>query len=336
MKKKYLAAGVGLGVGAAIAWKFLSRADTVHWEQVAGDLHHADHSAFVEVDGLRVHYQEFGEPTAPVMLLIHGYSASTFTWKTSAPMFAENGFRVIAVDLIGFGFSSKPSWFDYAIGSQTRVVERLMDRLGIGSALVVGSSYGGAVASTLALDYPERVSKLVLVDAVTNDEPIDQVIAQLAKTPVIGELLSVFLVDSRAFVRSRMLTSMAPGNHHLVNDARIDSVRRPLSAADGHNSMLHTLRSWHAQRIDHDAHLIDQPTLLLWGELDIVVPPHNGRNLHRLIPDSRLVMFKNCGHVPQEECPTDFVRIVSDFCHLKSEPADNVRSISEAKESKAV
>ena len=81
MKKKYIAAGIGGAIGAVIAWKFATRAETVQWEQAAGDMHHADRSAFAEVDGLRVHYQEFGEPTAPVMLLIDGYSASTFTWK---------------------------------------------------------------------------------------------------------------------------------------------------------------------------------------------------------------------------------------------------------------
>jgi len=337
MKKRYIAAGLTGAVGAAIAWKFLTRADTVHWEQAAGDMHHAGNSGFAEVDGLRVHYQEFGEENSPVMLLIHGYSASTFTWKTAAPMLAEEGFRVIAMDMIGFGFSSKPSWFDYTISSQARVIERFMDRLGIGSALVVGSSYGGAVAATLTLDYPERVTRLVLVDAVSNDDPLNQPIVHLIKTPFIGELLGAFLVDSKAFVRHRMRASLAPANHHLVTEIRVNGIHRPLHAADGHNSMLHSIRNWQAQRIEHDAHLISQPTLLIWGEEDIVVPPHNGRTLHRLIPDSRLVMFKNCGHVPQEECSEDFVKVVSDFCETKKlAPAKkaNVKSISEVKETK--
>lgn len=336
MKKRYIAAGIGTAIGAAIAWKFATRADTVRWEQVAGDMHHAGNSGFAEVDGLRVHYQEFGEDNKPVMILIHGYSASTFTWKSAAPMLADAGFRVIAVDMIGFGFSSKPAWFDYTLHSQTRVVERFMDRLGIGSAIVVGNSYGGGVAAMLALDYPERVSKLVLVDAVSNNEPMGSAIVNLVKTPILGEVLGAFLVDSKAFVRHRMKTSMAKINHHLVTDARVNGIHRPLRAADGHNSMLYSIRNWQAQRIEHDAHLISQPTLLLWGEEDIVIPPHNARTLHRLIPDSRLVMFKNCGHVPHEECTEDFVRVVADFCDTKElEPANtNVKSISEAKESK--
>jgi pimeloyl-ACP methyl ester carboxylesterase len=76
---------------------------------------------------------------------------------------------------------------------------------------------------------------------------------------------------------------------------------------------------------------------LIWGENDTVVPPENGRTLHRLISDSRLVMFRNCGHVPQEECPEDFVKVVAEFCETKKlEPAQaNVKPISgRTKESK--
>ncbi len=111
---------------------------------------HSDRSNFVSVDGAHIHYQEFGDAADPTILLIHGYTASLYVWEGTAPMLADAGFHVIAVDLIGFGYSEKPAWFDYSIASQARMIERLMDRLGIGRAVVVGSSYGGAVASTLA------------------------------------------------------------------------------------------------------------------------------------------------------------------------------------------
>ena len=157
MKKRYLAAaGAGAGaLGGLIALKFLTRAREVNWEDFAEEIHHPSHSHFAEVDGLRVHYQEFGERNHPTLILIHGYTASTFVWQTAAPMFATRGFHVLAADLIGFGFSSKPAWFDYTITAQARVLERFMNRLGIGRATLVGSSYGGAVAATVALDYPD-------------------------------------------------------------------------------------------------------------------------------------------------------------------------------------
>lgn len=154
MKKRYVAVGaVGGMLGAAVAWKFLTRPKGVRWEDHAGRVHHPENSRFVEVDGATVHYQEFGDPSDPTLLLIHGYTASTYVWHTVAPRLADEGFRVLAVDLLGFGFSDKPAAFDYSIASQARLISRFMNRLGVGRATLVGSSYGGAVASTLALDY---------------------------------------------------------------------------------------------------------------------------------------------------------------------------------------
>ena len=146
MNKKNLALGIGGAVGAIVAVKMLSRANTVEWKNVSGKTEHAENSHFIEVDGATIHYQEFGERTNPTLLLIHGYTASTYVWHTVAPMLAMQHFHVIAVDLVGFGYSDKPAWFDYTIASQARVIERLMNRLGIGKATVIGSSYGGAVA----------------------------------------------------------------------------------------------------------------------------------------------------------------------------------------------
>ncbi len=318
MKKKYVAAGViGGAIGGLVAWKFLSRENEISWDAVMGDVVHSEHSHFVEIDGMHVHYQKFGERHDPTLLLIHGYTASTYVWHSAAPLLAENGFHVIAVDLIGFGFSAKPRFFDYSIASQARVVERLMNRLGIGSATVVGSSYGGAVASTLTLDYPERVEKLVLVDAVSNDEAKNHPILRLANLPGVGEIITPFLLDSKLLVKHRMQGTLAPENHHLITAERIDSIVRPLRAADAHHSVLTAARNWDASRIEEDAHLINQPTLIIWGDNDTVIGIHNGYKLHSSILNSRFVVFNQCGHVPQEEKPDLFTEVVTDFCRAR-------------------
>ena len=314
MKTKHLALGVGGAVGALVAWKLLSRAETVDWQRVSDKVIHSENSHFVEIDGATVHFQEFGDASDPTLLLIHGFTASAYVWKTVAPELASEGFRVVAVDLIGFGYSDKPSWFDYKITSQARMLSRFMDRLGIGRATVVGSSYGGAVALTLALDYAERVEKLVLVDAVINDEATNHPILKLAKIPGVGELLTPFLIDSKVFMKIRMQGTLAPANHHLITKDRIESIIRPLHAKDGHNAVLQSGRNWDANRIERDAHLINQPTLIIWGEEDTVIPIHNGETLYNSILNSRLVVLKNCGHVPQEEKPELFVEVVTDFC----------------------
>ena len=318
MKKRDILIALGGAAGAAIAVKMLTRARTVEWSEVSDVVPHADKSNFVRVDGARVHFQEFGDPSGPTILLIHGYTASVYVWKSAAPLLADAGFHVIAVDLLGFGYSDKPAWFDYSIDSQARMIARFMNRIGIGRAAVVGSSYGGAVAATLALDYGERVEKLVLVDAVCNDDLKNHPILRLANIRGIGEVLTPFVADSRVYLRRRMHGTLAPSNHHLITGERIDNVLRPLRAADGHRALLATSRNWHADRITEDAHLIEQKTLIIWGEEDTVIPVRDGETLQNEILHSRLVVLKDCGHVPQEEKPELFTELVGEFCRTGS------------------
>lgn len=314
MKKKHIALGVGGAIGAAVAWKMLTRPATVRWEDNSSRVTHSEHSKFIDVDGITIHFQEFGSPSDPTLVLVHGFTASNYVWKTVAPMLAEMDFHVIAPDLPGFGFSDKPSWYDYSIASNSRVLQRFMNRLGIGRATLVGSSYGGAVCTWFTLDNPERVAKLVLVGSVSNNDPKNHPLLQLAAIPGVGEVITPFLVDSKAFLKFRMQNTIDKANHHLITKERIDSIQRPIKAADGHRSVLLTSRNWDAERIARDAHLIEQPTLLIWGENDHVIPISNGERLYDEILNSRFVVLKSCGHVPQEEKPEIFAGLVAEFC----------------------
>lgn len=317
MKKRDVALLFGGAVAAAVGVKMLTRAKSVDWNSISDQVMHADRSHFTEVDGATVHYQEFGDKGDSTIILIHGFTASNYVWKDTAPILAGSGFHVIAPDLIGFGYSGKPRWFDYSIESQARMISRLMNRLGIGTATIVGSSYGGAIAATVALDYPERVERLVLVDSVCNDGPKNHPLMRLAAFPGLGEALTPFILDSKAFARRRMYHTLAAANHNLITQERVDSVVRPLSAADAHHSVLVSSRNWHANRIERDARLIDQQTLIVWGEEDTVVPIRDGYSLHKAILRSRFVVLPNCGHVPQEEKTDVFCKLVIEFCRDK-------------------
>ena len=120
-----------------------------------------------------------------------------------------------------------------------------------------------------------------------------------------------------------MKETLAPSNHHLITEERVDSVHRPLNAADAHRSVLSSARNWNADRIEEDAYLINHPTLLIWGEDDKIIPLYNGEKLHQEILNSRLVVLKDCGHVPQEEKPEQFVEIVTEFCRDKKSESKN-------------
>jgi pimeloyl-ACP methyl ester carboxylesterase len=111
-----------------------------------------------------------------------------------------------------------------------------------------------------------------------------------------------------------MRGTLAPANHELITDERVEAILRPLTAADAHHSLLATSRAWSACRIEQDAHLINQPTLIIWGADDKVIPPDDGHRLHDSILHSRFVILKDCGHIPQEEKSDLFVELVTEFC----------------------
>lgn len=299
-----------------MAAMFLLRPPDAEFEDFKDDLENAELSRFIEVDGMRVHYQEAGDKQAPTILLIHGFGASNVVWANVILPLAGAGYHVVAPDLFGFGFSDKPHDAEYTIEWQARNIIRLMDELKIESATLVGSSYGGAVADFCALDFSDRVERLALVDAVTNNEPKKQFLARLGASPVIGELATPLILSSRWIIKRRARQFYAR-QQLPYDDSRFESRYRIMRTASAQRAALFTLRRWDAARVEAEAHKIGQPTLLVWGEDDLDIPLENARRLHHMIPDSRLIVFRNCGHVPQEEFPQEFTQVLINFCSDK-------------------
>jgi pimeloyl-ACP methyl ester carboxylesterase len=314
MKKRYWIAGAAT---LAIAGKLLLRPRDADWHKCRDVVFHSEHSCFIDVDGVRVHYQEAGDANAPAMVLIHGFASSTLVWSKVFLKLANAGYRVIAPDMLGYGYSAKPRKGEYTIDGQAKLLKRLLDALGIPRAIIVGSSYGGAVAATCALEYPDRVEKLILVGAVHNNRPLAFMLMRLFGSPVVGDVVSPLLIGSRRLLRRRM-KQVYDRHSWVLDERRVDARHLPLRAASTHRAIIRTVRGWDAERISRDAHLISQPTLLLWGENDREIPLADGEALHAEIPESRFLVFLNCGHLPHEEYPVAFTNVVVNFCESKS------------------
>ena len=310
MKKRYWIAGaLTLGVAA----KLLVRPRDADWNRNRHVIFHSDHSRFVDVEGVRVHYQEAGDANAPALVLIHGFASSTLVWSKVFLRLAAAGFRVIAIDMLGFGYSGKPRNGEYTIAGQASLLVGLLDRLKIKRATLVGSSYGGAVAATCALDYPQRVDRLVLIGTVNNNRPLDYKLMRVFSSRVFGDVVSPLLIGSRRLLRRRM-KRVYDRHEWVLDERRVDARHLLLRASGTQRAIIRTVRCWDAERISREAHLIKQPTLLLWGENDIEIPLADGERLHDQIPGSRLIVFLNCGHIPHEEYPEEFTNVVADFC----------------------
>jgi pimeloyl-ACP methyl ester carboxylesterase len=310
MKKRYWIAGAAT---AMVGTKLLLRPHDVDWQENRNLIFHSDCSLFVEINGLQVHYQEAGDPQGIPIILIHGFASSTLVWSKVFLQLADAGFRVIAPDLLGYGYSGKPRRGEYTIEAQAQMIIGLMDRLGLDDTVIVGSSYGGAVAATCALDYADRIARLVLVGAVNNNDPLRFSLMRLFGSPVLGDVVAPLLIGSRRLLRRRM-KRVYDRHEWVLDERRVEARHRPLRTRSAQRAIIRTVRGWNAERVSLEAHRIKQPTLLLWGETDQEVPLSNGERLHREIEGSRLIVFRECGHLPHEEYPAAFTEVLADFC----------------------
>ena len=316
MKKRYLFAGATGLVAGAVATRLLTRPRDVSWSESLDFVYNAEYSWFTAVDGVRIHYQEAGDDEAPPIILIHGFISSNLIWSNTLLPLANAGFRVIAPDLPGYGYSDKPADRRYTIAEQAHAVKRLMDRLEIESATIVGASYGGAVAAMMALDYPERVDRLILVGTVSNDEARKNLLLRVSRFPIVGDIVTPLFLGSRWVLRKRM-QNMYQRMGRPINERMVASRHHLLATSNTHRVMIRTARRWSANRIEREASLIRQPTMLVWGDQDDHFPLANALKLRDTIPNARLIVFRNCGHLPPAEYPEKFVEVVANFCRAR-------------------
>ena len=279
-------------------------------------------SDFIDVKGQTVHLRDEGPRhdgagTPPPLLLIHGTASSLHTWEGWAKALRGQR-RVISFDLPGFGltgpFEGAYEPDNYHGDTYARFVLDLMQALKIERALIVGNSLGGEVAWRTAAMAPERVAGLVLVDAVgPRFTPQAVPVAfQLARVPLLNKLGEVVL--SRALVAEGLRSVY--GDSTRVSEALIDR-HFQLALREGNRRAL-GLRVRQMVNGEHEERLntLKQPTLLIWGERDRLVPPSVGEDFARRIAGSQLVVLPGLGHVPQEEDPARSLVPVKAFLGL--------------------
>lgn len=268
----------------------------------------AENGAFMDWRGHSIYYVDRGrgEP----LILIHGFGASLYSWRNVIAPLAESH-RVIAVDLIGFGFSDKPD-IDYSVPLFAEQIIHVMDRLGLARATLAGNSMGGRTAVTVAARHPERVKGLVLIDPALymnsgGDRPL---IFTLARQPCLGEFLTLF--NSRSRVRAMMEDIFYDDS--IPTDEDVETYYAPLAMRGGSRATLSLLRN-RGQDADLEAALpgLRQPTLIIWGAQDKWIPAANGERLKAEIAGARLLIIENAGHAPQEETPAPVIAAVKEF-----------------------
>lgn len=276
-------------------------------------------SRFIEVNGLEVHYKMAGQGE-PVMILLHGFLASTYSWREVFLPLAERG-MVIAFDRPAFGLTERPlSWEGsnpYAPEAQTDLVIGLMDALGIEQAILVGNSAGGSVSALTALRYPERVQALVLVDAaIYQGGGSPDWVKPLLATPQVRRLGLLFLGNLPSWGKEFGLSAWHdPAG---FTEEIWEGYSKPLQVEGWDRALWELTLANRETGLQDRLAEIRQPTLVITGDDDRIVPTEQSIRLAGELPDARLVVIPACGHVPQEECPIAFLEAIGGF--LDAEP----------------
>jgi len=276
-------------------------------------------SHFVEVNGLTVHYKELGQGE-PAIILLHGFGASEYSWREVMEPLSRSG-RVIAYDRPGFGLTERPmdgNWTGtnpYSVQGNVELLEGLMNELGVDKAVLVGNSAGGEVATAYAIEHPERVQGLVLVDPAVgngNKGPLPQWAYPLMELPQIRHMAPL-LVRSIAGDIGNNTIRMAWHDPSRITPEVYEGYRKPLRADNWDKALYEFTIA--GNPVSYSEHLADLtiPVLVVTGDDDRIVPTAQSIQLSREIPGSELVVLKECGHVPQEECPDQLLPSVQAF-----------------------
>jgi pimeloyl-ACP methyl ester carboxylesterase len=254
-------------------------------------------------DGVSAHYRDEGNPNGRPLLLVHGFSASLHTWeKWVGPLGAE--YRLISVDLPGHGLTRTPAGYDPAIENYADFVDAFAKKLNLGKVTVIGSSMGGNTAWQLALRHPERVDAIVLVGASGWPDPrIDDAeepaIFKMLRNPVMGPVLR--RLDNTPQVRAGLKHAFV--DQTLVDDAMVKRYVDFSRLPNHGETLIAIMTSDRTVATKEMLAKISVPTLILHGRQDNLVEVDGATKFNDAIAGSRVIIYENVGHLPQEEIP---------------------------------
>ena len=259
-----------------------------------------------------LHVERYGHGGTPVVLL-HGFTTSSFLWRHVGPELARLGHTAFALDLFGFGESDRPWDADFGLAAQAEYLDRALPALRIGAPAIVGVGIGGAVALRLASARPERAERLVLVNTPTADllpgREVRLVQAQTARF---------------AFRVSRGVLGVAPvltpvlresvGDPAAMPDRLVARYLAPFVGRDGVRHLLTLARSIRPGELEElELETVQAPTLVVWGDQDPFLERMTADRLARLIPGARVHHLPDVGRLVPEEAPEELTALVHAF-----------------------
>lgn len=276
----------------------------------------------VLVDGLNVRFAHAGG--GPALVLVHGLLGYSFNWRKVIPIFADQ-FEVFAPELPGAGFSDCDPQMACHLSSAARRLLGFLDTAGISSCDLVGHSYGGATAIMLAAMAPHRVRRLVLVSPANPWSQYGRIRLALLQNRLVAAIFPSLARPMRPL--HNYFLRRAWGDPRRITPEVLRGYSAPVTRPGILEHAVKIAQTWNPDMRDLQAALpriSHIPTLLLWGSKDRTVDPASAEPLRQSFQSARMAVIEGAGHLPYEECPEEFSRIVNGFLHSPlSSPSPN-------------
>ena len=260
-------------------------------------------------DAVSLHVRVTGKGQPLIML--HGFGASSYSFSKIIPELSKY-FTIYAFDLKGFGDSPKPDDHRYSVYDQALLVDQYLKKHHLDKVILLGHSYGGGVALSLALMDPKRFAKLVLIDSASYDQQLPKLIRWL-QIPVLGKL-GFYLIPATVEVKESY--KYAFYDNRKIPEDIVKEYARNLYKPNARKVYLQTVENLipeDIEKISRRYKTIQIPTLIVWGANDIVIRKEKAYRLHRDIPHSQLKIIPRCGHIPHEEKPQETLKVLENF-----------------------
>lgn len=266
-----------------------------------------EHSKWIEVDDLDVHYRKEG--SGPGLVLLHGTAASLHTWDgwTTA---LKDSFTIYRMDLPAFGLTGPAPDRDYSINAYVDFVDAFVLKHDLDSFAIAGNSLGGYIAWAYTVNHPGKVDKLILLDAAgyPHEGASDALAFKIAANPVLRPLMKH--ITPKSFIKKNLEQVYADDSK--VTEKLVTRYHDMTLRKGNRQAFIDRVHADH-EDISSLIREITCPTLIMWGSQDTWTPVGNATRFNEDIPGSRLIMYADVGHVPMEEIPEQSARDALQF-----------------------
>lgn len=267
----------------------------------------------VNIDGINIRYRDEGSKDLPAIVMIHGFTSSLETWDALAGELLSD-YRIVRLDLPGHGLSDQDPTGNYSNARTVELFTKFSDKLSLENPALVGNSLGGLIAWRTAQSNPSSAAKLILIS------PGGFSINSVTEDPVAVPMMVKIYLTKAPSAGVKQATSALYGDPALLTEDRLTQIEDMMKRSGNGDAFVTRAGQFTLPNPESDLASVSTPTLIIWGEKDIMIPPSQGPRFLEAMPYARLINYEGIGHVPQEEAPARLAKDIRDFLSEKETP----------------